>query len=136
MATRAEMDTLIVTNLSTTSNVITATEHRTVEKAMLDYTTSRIIANGSFNIGDVNPNVQYLWTVPLGVVLPNANYVVVGFLESYGGNPNDDNDVVWCITGKTNLDFQVYVNEYTNDNQGVAFWWMAISTPGLLTTNV
>ena len=133
MATRAEMDTLVSTNLTTTSTTITATEHRTVEKAMLEYTAGRIIATGAITIGDVDQT--HYFTIGLGLVLPNANYIVVGYPVSYG-YWNDDNDVNWCVTAKTNLNFTIYIGEYTTDNQSITFEWMAISTPQLLTTNL
>jgi len=137
MATRAEVNAIVNTNLTTTSNLITAFEHRTVEKAVLDYTAGRIIARGAFGIGDVNGGVQTRWTVPLGQILLNANYIVIGHITSYGGNWNDDNDVNWCVVNKTNSNFEVFVGEFTTDDQGVAFDWIAISTQDVvLTTTV
>lgn len=129
------MDTLIATNLSTTSNLITATEHRTVEHAMLDYTAGRIIANGAISIGDVDANHQSYWTISLGVVLTNSNYIVIGYPYSYG-NWNDDNDVNWCVTAKTNTNFTIFMGEFTTDDQALNFEWMAISTPQSLSTNL
>ena len=137
MATRAEVNAIINTNLTTTSNPITAFEHRTVEKAVLDYTAGRIIARNFFSIGDVNGNVQSRWTVPLGQILLNSNYIIIGHITSYGGDYSDDNDVNWCITNKTNSNFEVFVGEFTTDTQGVAFDWIAISTQDVvLTTTV
>lgn len=132
--TRAELNSIVATNLNTANNTISALEHRTVEKEVLDYSTSRIISRGDFYIGDVNPGIQYLWTIPLGISLLNSNYTIIGHFLSFAGSYSDDNDVFWSITDKTNLSFTIYVNEFTGDDQNVGFNWMAISSQDILLT--
>jgi hypothetical protein len=134
MATRIEVNAIVSTNLNTTSNTITAVEHRTVEKAVLDYTAGRILEWGYFSIGDVNPGIRSYWDVTLAQPLLDDNYIVIGNIRGFSGNASDDNDVLWCITAKSRTGFTVFVGEFTGDDQSVQFEWMTISTQGILLT--
>lgn len=136
MATRAEVDTLISNNLSAGNSKITATRHREVEQALVDYSASSIIATGYISIGDVNPGAQSSYYQSLGLILPTGtNYIVLAHYQSYSGNYSDDNDVTFSIINKTNSSFEVVVREYGGDDQIVSMFWMAINTGNTILTS-
>jgi hypothetical protein len=134
MATRAEVQTLIDTNLAT-GTVITAVKHREVESAILDFSDVSTTSNRGFiTIGDVDTNpVGYNYTVGgdvnsativtrtargdvISVVvansLPSTSYLVRMQIESLG-NIEADNDLhplVFKI--QTTNSFQIYIEDY------------------------
>lgn len=126
--TRSQMNTLITSNLGTTVGTITATEHREVETQMLEYVSGQIIAAGS--TANFDPPVFNI-TVPLGITLPNTEYIIVGHLVSNGPNWNADNDTIWDIPVKTVSSFTVGTYEWNQGYQQVSFNWIAIATPGI-----
>lgn len=125
--TRAQMDNLISSNLGTTVGTVTAAEHREVETEMLEYVSGQILAAGaSVNF---DPNILNN-VVPLGITLPNTEYIIVGHFVSNGSNWNADNDTVWDIVTRTPSSFMISTYEWNQGYQQVSFNWIAISTPG------
>lgn len=134
MATRAEVQTLIDTNLAT-GTVITALKHREVETAILNFSDVSTTSNRGFiTIGDVDANsVGYNYvvggdvnsasivtrtargsviSVVLANSLPSLVYFVRTAVESLG-NIEVDNDIhpiVFKI--KTTNSFDFYVEDY------------------------
>lgn len=125
--TRAQMDNLISSNLGTAVGTITAAEHREVETEMLEYVSGQILAAGASV--DFDPNILNN-VVPLGITLPNTEYIIVGHFVSSGPNWNLDNDTVWDIVTRTPSSFMISTYEWSGGYQQVSFNWIAISTPG------
>lgn len=125
--TRGDMNTLINSNLGTAVGTVTAAEHREVETEMLEYVSGQILAAGaSVNF---DPNILNN-VVPLGITLPNTEYIIVGHFVSNGPNWNADNDAVWDIVTRTPSSFMISTYEWNQGYQQVSFNWIAISTPG------
>lgn len=123
--TKTELLDLIAANLATGSN-ITATEHRAVENAIVDYFSTAIgnpiVAYGKIGpidiadsttswtvtgnlssatrVGSVSGGfVQMRVTIPSGL-LSSTNFKVRIDVESAGSNPNLDNDMLTVISRK------------------------------------
>ena len=125
--TRAQMDSLVSSNLGTAVGTVTAAEHREVETAMLEYVSGQVLAAG--NTTNFDPNITNN-TVPLGITLPNTEYIIVGHFVSNGPDWGADNDTVWDIVGKTPSSFTISTYEWNGGYQQVSFNWIAIATPG------
>jgi hypothetical protein len=135
MATKAEVQTLIDTNLAT-GTVITAIKHREVETAILNFSDVSTTSNRGFiTIGDINSGRDVGFVYPVGgdvnsatlitrtargevinVVIANALpslvYLVRMQVESLGSIEidNDIHPLVFKI--KTTNSFEIYVEDY------------------------
>lgn len=120
--TKAEIQALIDSNLASAST-ITAVKHREVETALLnfidDFATSRPLAKGTVNIGDVYGTS--IVSVTFATALSTSSYIVTGSLVSKLTGPNQDDDVFWVVRNKSTTGFQLIVREIANETQNVEF---------------
>ena len=143
MATKAEVQTLIDTNLAT-GTAITALKHREVETAILNFSDVSTTSNRGFiTVGDVDTNpVGHTYVVGGDVTsativtrtsrgavinvivanaLPSLVYFVRLLVESLG-NIDLDNDISPLVFKiKTTNSFQIYIEDFGN-TQNVRIW--------------
>lgn len=112
--TKAEVQSLIDTNLASGSN-ITATEHRAVETALLNYSTDGgKLFSGSLPIGDVPSGGQsYVISFPYGA--DDINYVVMGSLVVSSGSIYDSTSCIFTVTDKQIGGFSITIRELTGN---------------------
>jgi hypothetical protein len=137
MATQAEVQAIIDLNLASQSD-ITATEHRVVETAILNFIAQEVaslqtqinaiqaapaaspflrIAN--YYIGDVGGS-----DVLKTVTFPNVGtdqYEVLGSLVHVSGVFGANNDVIFSIREKTSTSFKLALREVDSEVQNISF---------------
>lgn len=115
--TKTEIQSLIDTKLASGSS-ITASEHREVETAILNYIADTApLLKGTIFVGDVNGDKNMtIYFSDLGT----SNYIVTGSLVS-NGNWDDDNEVFYVIKNKTNTSFDLLLNETSGVFQNLNF---------------
>lgn len=85
-------------------------------KQYVDSKGSNRFAAGSFHVGDIGSNGGH-FTISLGGIVPNANYIVLPSITSGAANPFDDASLVWAIKAKTIISFDIYLFEVRGDSQ-------------------
>jgi hypothetical protein len=85
-------------------------------KLYVDSKGSNRFAAGSLHIGDIGSNGGH-FTVSLGVIAPNANYIVCISITSGAPNPYDDASLVYAVKAKTIISFDIYLFEVRGDGQ-------------------
>jgi hypothetical protein len=82
--------------------------------------THPILLMGTLNVGDPSGGTGF--TVTFADV-GTASYMVDGSFISNGTNFAFDSAVTYAIKNRTNTSFQIFVREYANSGQNVAFEW-------------
>lgn len=142
MATRAALTSLIETNLATGTS-ITASEHRTVEQAIVDsckpynagyFVLGDIAGTGSLTVyGLLSATASSPYTNMSKIVvvfntatpMPNANYYVRTFIKSNAPSANQD---AYCpyFANTSTTGFDMYIREATASAQSLTIYIEAI----------
>ena len=117
--TKTEIQTLIDTNLASGST-ITATEHRAVETAILNYIAdSAPLLKGTLTFGDIysghdNATISFS-------DLGTSDYIVLGTIVSKVSGVTNQDEVLFVIKDKTSTSFKVYFRELQSVVQNFDF---------------
>lgn len=84
------------------------------------------LVKASVPIGDVIAGSN-LRTIPLGITLPNANYMVLGTLVSKAADYNNDNDVFFQIRDKSTTSFKLLFKQIETHTQNLDFDYILIA---------
>jgi hypothetical protein len=117
--TKAEVQSLIDTNLESATN-ITALKHRAVETAILNFISdSSPLLKGTYFIGNLT-STDMLKTITFSSV-GTSDYIVTGSLVGASADYNADNDVMWSIREKTATGFKLALREVAGIDQNLSF---------------
>lgn len=126
--TKAEIQSLINSNLASAS-IITATKHREVENALLNYMDNIVnaipLAKGNYVIGNAPP-ITSSYPVTFAVPLSTSNYIISSTLISLGDG-QADNEIQYAIGNKTASGFTIYVRETANVTQNISLDYVIFS---------
>lgn len=112
---------VIIKNGGTAYTPIQATDP--ANKGYVDGTSALRMISGTIHIGDVPPGGT-LTTIPFGITLGDANYIVLWSLLSAKSDPQTD--VLYCpnIRAKTTVGFDVYFREGGANVEDISFDWI------------
>jgi len=144
MATRADLTTLINTNLQSGTS-ITAVEHRQVEQTIVDssvpykrgyFVLPNVAGTGALTVGGELAsatasapfaNMSKVVVVFSGTAMPSADYYVRIFVRSNSNTAKSDHDVYTpYFTNTLTTGFDFYVRELYSANQSLTFYIEAI----------